>query len=184
MRPQVYTEISYRLFSCRFVMNSILKLIMSLVVAGFCLNMPPAWAMSSEPGAEVSNGHRESSHHFSLLLAGTHIEEADHTSFTIGIDYEYRVNRSLGLGFVVEHAFESIDATTLIAVADIHIWEGLALQIGPGIEFVDEDSFFVGRIGALYEFELENKYTITPQLHYDFSHEDAVVFGVAFGRGF
>ena len=125
-------------------------------------------------------------HHFSIVTVGTHIVEGgeDDTAFTIGGDYEYRVSRLLGLGVVVEHAFGEIDATTLLAVADIHVWRGFAFQVGPGVEFADSESHAVGRIGALYEFKLEGDYTIAPQVHYDISKEDALVFGFAFGKAF
>lgn len=33
----------------------------------------------------------------------------------------------------------------------------------------------------LYEFEFESGFTLSPQLHYDFSHEDALVFGLRWG---
>ena len=133
--------------------------------------------------------NEEKPHHLSLVLGGTHINAADETEFTFGVDYEYRINTLIGVGAVVEHAVGDIDATTLLAVADIHLWRGLALQIGPGVEFVDEgeetETFAIGRIGALYEIEFGEGFTISPQLHYDISSgEDAIVFGLAFGRTF
>lgn len=128
--------------------------------------------------------HPHSPHHVSILLAGTRVRAEDHTGFTIGGDYEYRVNRRLGVGGVVEHAFGEVDATTVLAVADIHLWRGLAAQIGPGVEFLDDRAEAVGRIGALYEIDLGDRFTISPQLHYDITAEDSIVFGMAFGRSF
>ena len=133
--------------------------------------------------------HPDKRHHLSILTAGTNVPSEDYTAFTVGIDYEYRINRRLGVGFVAEQAFSKIDATSLLAVADIHLWRGLTLQIGPGVEFVDKgeknETFALARIGALYELELGEGYTISPQFHYDISSgADAIVFGVAFGRAF
>ena len=143
-------------------------------------------AMSGPAMAQVDvEFHEDRRHHFSALIGGSYIDAADETVFTLGIDYEYRVNRLLGVGFVAEQAFGDIDATTLLAVADIHVWRGLAFQIGPGVEFVDDETYAVGRFGALYEIELAGEITISPQIHYDFSEgEDAVVFGIAIGRAF
>ncbi len=140
----------------------------------------------AESGAEHSEHDAEKRHHFSIVTAGTHIldEHADHTAFTIGGDYEYRVNHLLGVGFVVEHAFGEIDATTLLAVADIHLWRGFALQVGPGVEITDGETHAAGRIGGLYELELEGGFTLSPQIHYDISHENSLVFGVGFGKAF
>ena len=57
-------------------------------------------------------------HHLSVLLADTRIDgEGDNS--TLGIDYEYRVSPVIGLGAVIEHAYGELDATTLLAVADI-----------------------------------------------------------------
>ena len=91
----------------------------------------------------------------------------------------------MGVGFVVERAFGEVDSTTLLAVADVHIVEGLIMQVGPGVEFIDDTKYAIGRIGLLYEFDLGNDFTSSPQFHYDVSKgEDAVVFGVALGRAF
>lgn len=128
--------------------------------------------------------HHSAPHHLSLLIGGTDLVDGDHTAMTLGLDYEYRVSEFLGLGFVVEQAFGDIDATTLLAVADLHLWDGLIAQIGPGVEFVDGNSHAALRLGMLYEFEFESGFTLSPQLHYDFSHEDALVFGIALGRAF
>jgi len=128
-------------------------------------------------------------HHLSLFIGGTHIDAGDETAFTFGVDYEYRLNKLIGVGGVAEHAVGGIDATSLLAVADIHLWRGLALQLGPGVEFVDEEdgseTFAIGRIGMLYELEFVEGFTLSPQFHYDVSSgEDAIVFGIAFGRAF
>lgn len=144
-------------------------------------SMLPAHA-ESERGVDLE--HRN---HFAVVTTGSHLfveDEADKSAFTIGGDYEYRINRILGAGFVLEHAFGELDATTLLGVADIHIWRGFALQAGGGVEWADHESNAVGRIGGVYEFELARGFTIAPQVHYDFSKEDTLVFGAAFGRAF
>ena len=150
----------------------------AIVVA---LGLAPACA-SSEPEPGMIDW-REEPHHLSVLLAST--MEPDESGGTVGVDYEYRTSQFLGLGAVVEHAFEQIDATTVLAVADLHLTHHVILQTGPGIEFVDGENEFVYRLGALYEFELGDGYTLSPQLHHDWTTgEDAYVAGVALGVGF
>lgn len=143
-----------------------------------------AWAQ--EPASpQAAEADEPGPHHLSVILAGTHVPEAEEMGFTIGLDYEYRISRTLGLGLVVEHAFGEIGATTLLGVADIHLFRGLIVQTGPGVEFIESESFFVYRLGVVYEFELGDNFTLSPQVHYDFSGaENAIVFGVAFGRAF
>ena len=124
--------------------------------------------------------------HLSVLVAGTFVDSEEGATF--GLDYEYRLNERWGVGAVLERAFGSVDATTALAVADIHVWRGLAIQTGPGVERIDHDGEteeeFVYRIGALYEIERE-RYTLSPQLHVDITEEtESVVVGVAFGWGF
>lgn len=135
------------------------------------------------------SGHavaQERPHHLSVIAGATilDVDDSEH-AFTLGLDYEYRVSERIGLGVVAERAFGPVDSTTLLATADIHLWQGLAIQTGPGVEFVDDDTAFVVRLGALYEFELGDGFTLSPQAHYDFSTaENAVVVGVAVGRAF
>ena len=110
-------------------------------------------------------------HHLSILLADTRI------------DYEYRVSPVIGLGAVIEHAYGELDATTLLAVADIHIYEGFTMQVGPGFEHRESENVFVARAGILYEFEYEN-FTISPQLHWDFHQGEASAMVAGFAIGF
>jgi hypothetical protein len=123
-------------------------------------------------------------HHLSVLLADTRVSNEDRSA-TFGIDYEYRVSPLIGLGTVVERAFGELDATTILAVADIHIYEGFIMQVGPGFEAAEGERIFVARAGILYEFEYEN-FTLSPQLHWDYHrrNENAVVVAIALGFAF
>lgn len=139
--------------------------------------------MSTNALAESEEG-LHMPYHLSLFLGDTHIDgEGDNS--TIGIDAEYRVNHLLGVGSVIEYAGGELDATTLLAVADIHLHEGWVMQLGPGIERRHGEEVFVSRVGFLYEFEL-NHYTFSPQLHWDYHNgeENAFVAGFAVGFSF
>lgn len=122
--------------------------------------------------------------HLSVLLADTHVN-GEGNSATVGIDYEYRVSHLLGLGAVLERAYGELNATTVLAVADIHMDNGLIVQVGPGFERASGDYVFVSRLGMLYEFELAH-FTLSPQLHWDYhdSEPNAIVAGVALGFSF
>ena len=135
-------------------------------------------------GPEGEHDWEEKPHHLSLLVGGTFEEEE--SAPTLGVDYEYRVDEFLGVGAVVaERAFDEIEATTYLGVADLHFNNGVIVQTGPGIEIRDgEDDIFVYRLGVLYEWEWGG-YTVSPQLHYDAtSEQDAIIVGVAFGFAF
>ena len=137
--------------------------------------------MSAHETVEMSEHGR---HHLSLLTAKTRVNGADELGPTVGIDYEYRINPLIGVGAVLERAFGSVDATSFFAVADIHLWRGLAIQTGPGFERVDGETKFAGRFGLLYELEFKSGLTISPQLHLDVAGENSVVYGLAVGRSF
>ncbi|GJM13424.1 MAG: hypothetical protein DHS20C12_18270 [Pseudohongiella sp.] len=123
-------------------------------------------------------------YHLSVVLADTIIDgEGDNA--TIGVDVEYRMNQLLGLGAVFEHAWGQLDATTVLAVADVHLTDGWVMQLGPGFEHRHSEEVFVSRVGLLYEFEWDH-YTFSPQLHWDYhdGEENALVAGFAVGLSF
>jgi len=123
-------------------------------------------------------------HHLSLLFANTHVSEEGNNP-SLGIDYEYRVNRLLGVGAIIERAYGELNSTTVLAVADIHFHNGLIMQVGPGFERRNDEDVFVSRFGILYEFEIEN-FTLSPQLHWDYHHDEfnAIIAGLALGFAF
>lgn len=128
--------------------------------------------------------HEHGPNHISLFIGHTDFSEHGNGE-TVGIDYEYRVSQLLGLGSVVECAFGSLDALTVLAVADIHLTNEFIIQVGPGYEYTSEHEFFVSRLGALYEFRY-NGYTFSPQFHVDY-HEgvgSSKVVGLAVGFDF
>ena len=95
-------------------------------------------------------------HHLSVFLGDTRLlipGEGDEDAFTIGIDYEYRLTHRFGAGFVAEYAANPLDATTFLGALDVHLYKGLVMQLGLGVEFIEGDANELGRIGALYEFE-------------------------------
>jgi hypothetical protein len=126
-------------------------------------------------------------------------EEENADAEMLGIDYEYRMSEFLGPGALVEHAFDPLSATTALAVVDLHVWRGLAIQTGPGVEFIDrrierdgeqereqkeQKELFVYRVGVLYEYE-EGNLTISPQLHLDVTRDaESLIFGIALGFAF
>lgn len=131
---------------------------------------------------------KERPHHLSVFPSGTRTTGSENEdAFTVGLDYEYRVSELLGVGAVGEFAFGPIDATTLLAVADFHIWRGLGIQTGPGAVVEDGESpHFVYRFGALYEFEFGSGFTLSPQIHCDLIDglENELIYGLAFGFSF
>lgn len=156
----------------------------SLLICTVAMILNTRMALAKETKHEGID-HSVHPHHLSLLIGNTDLDhEGD--EFTLGIDYEYRVNDLLGLGVVVEHASGDLDAWTYLVVADIHITNQWIMQVGPGFEHTSKHDLFVARLGTLYEFELEGGWTVAPQLHYDYHDggDDAIVYGIAVGFAF
>lgn len=144
-----------------------------------------ATAVGCASTAEEAEGDwREEPHHLSLFTGST--MERDESALATGVDYEYRVSDFLGVGAVVERTAGDIDALLVLAAFDLHVTNSFVIQTGPGIDFIDDEEHeFVYRLGMLYEWELGDGYTLSPQVHYDWSSdEDAYVVGLAVGRAF
>ncbi len=135
--------------------------------------------------AAADDGHlsAEERHHLSVFLGGTTIAEGGETGFTYGLDYEYGLTPNVGIGVVLERAEGNVDATTILAVADVHLIDKLVLQVGPGIEFLEDSNPFVVRAGLYYELEIGD-FSFAPSLHFDFAEETSIVYGVIIGRKF
>ncbi|MEO1045787.1 MAG: hypothetical protein AAFX04_10140 [Pseudomonadota bacterium] len=153
---------------------------MALLSALACAALPQmALAQTTESAEE-----RETRHHLSLILGATTLVEDGETAITYGVDYEYELSERLGIGFVAERAEGAVDATTLLAVMDIHLQPGFVLQIGPGVEWAEGETFFIARTGLLYEIDIGD-WVIAPTVSYDFSEgPDAVIYGVTVGVRF
>lgn len=172
------------------LMRTMLLMITGLLLtpaalAGHAAAKAAGHAMDSGRQPAATAGHiPHGANHLSVLLANTHVR-GDGDSATVGIDYEYRVSPLLGLGAVLEYAFGELSATTLLAVADIHLVQGLVAQVGPGFERRSGEDVFVARVGLLYEFEYRH-FTLSPQLHWDYhaGESNAIVAGVAIGLAF
>ena len=154
-------------------------------IAALAILVGPLTAFAEEWMESELTHPRHRPNHLSIFLGGTDNSEHSPAS-TLGIDYERSLSDLLGIGAVIEHAAGAIDATTWLAVTDVHPTpQGLIFQLGIGAETSAEHDVFVARAGVLYEFE-HRGFTLSPQLHWDYHDglENAVVFGLAFGFAF
>jgi hypothetical protein len=166
----------------------------------------PAVSVAQEHGAE-GTGVEEAFHknHLSLFTGGT-TESSDgetSTSFSLGLDYERRLSRLVGLAGGGELVFGGDEREALVGLYFLlHVTEGLVLAAGPGLEFAKEghaggdveaqqeesgtETRAGLRVGILYEFELGHRYSIAPSAYIDFleDKQPTFVWGLAFGVGF
>ena len=101
----------------------------------------------------------------------------------IGVEYERRIDESLGLGLLVEHTFGDLKTWVFAVPLTLHV-EDWKFVLAPGIEDRDGRSENLVRIAVGYEFETSNV-KMTPTVNVDFVDDETVfVLGVAFGWPF
>jgi len=162
-----------------------------LIVASFLFF---AWS----PVVVAEEAHEEGSHEFHrhhiALIAGNTQNEDSKNGLSVGVDYEYRINKWLGIGGLVEYTGGDFEHLLLIAPLYIHPYKGWLFNVSPGTEIHKEHGDheedkktrdWIVRTGVAYQFPFGKRYTIGPEFNVDFSeHETLFVYGIAIGLGF
>jgi hypothetical protein len=143
--------------------------------------------------AHKEGPHEFHRHHMALLLGNTQSEDGEN-GLSVGVDYEYRINRWLGIGGLVEYSAGDFEHLLLIAPLFIHPYKGWLLNVSLGAEVHKEHGDHEGekrtrdwivRTGVAYQFHVGERYSIAPEFNVDFSeHETLLNYGIAFGVGF
>ncbi len=190
------------------------SLVQRLTSALLLLALNAAVATAQETGAEPAHGRQEhhAGHHANHLavlvgastLTGELPEGSSGTAFTLGLDYERRLTRVIGFGFLADYAAGGVGRAFLLGVPlFVRPVAGLGLTLAPGVEFEREEAeeletrsssvegahtstHFAFRVGAFYAFPLSSMFSLVPQFNADFiSGKGAtLVYGLAFGFGF
>jgi len=142
-------------------------------------------------------------HHVGVFLGATSNIDAKHTSFTLGLDYVYRINHSFGLGFIGDYVITERAETLLMAGVFYYPLSSLKLYVGNGValtteveketqlkESSDSDgeekvvSHYVFRLGTGYDFHIDD-FSVTPTIAWDLINgHSSIVYGLTFGMGF
>ena len=156
------------------------------------------------------DGHSQSGHgddhakknHLAVFLGGTTNFDHHSSDFSVGLDYEYRLNKWLGLGLMGEAVFAESEELIAGIPLFFHPAKGLKVVIAPmGViteEHIDshEDphssetpqephkEVHLGvRLGVAYDFHL-GVLSVGPAINYDISNTSALVYGINIGIGF
>jgi hypothetical protein len=106
------------------------------------------------------------------------------TEASIGLDYEYRLSRLWGIGFLFDYVGGDARASVAGVPVYLHPVGGLKLLAAPGLEHHEGENEFLVRLGLGYEFEV-GRWAITPGANVDFvDGEETYVYGLYIGRGF
>jgi hypothetical protein len=121
-------------------------------------------------------------HTLAVFLGDTY-DDGDH-GFTLGLDYEYRLSRWLGLGGMVDFV-GSGDREYVVGIpVFLHATKRLTFELAAGLERSDGSSNALVRLGAMYGIPL-GPVELVPTVALDFVDGDTVyVFGAAFAWDF
>ena len=121
-------------------------------------------------------------HTLAVFLGDTY-DDGDH-GFTLGLDYEYRLSRWVGLGGMVDLPAISRHPCVVGIPVFLHATKRLTFELAAGMERADGGSNALVRVGALYGIPL-GPVDLVLSFMVDFVDSDAVyVFGVAFSWDF
>jgi len=123
------------------------------------------------------------------VMVGVTAEPADRgsgASFTLGVDYERRLTKFLGVGAFAEGAFGNTEREALLGVPlFVHAYAGLILTVAPLVEISqprneDAETEMGLRMGAAWEFPVGDRYAVLPKFSLDFIQSDVIlVFGLS-----
>lgn len=136
----------------------------------------PAYCFSQE---EKVFEDPEWKNEISLFLGGTsHSEE---NAFTIGLDYQYRISRIVGVGILIDYATGNLQSLLVGPILYLHA-SNFEFIVAPAIEFEGDETVYVTRLGVEYGFEF-SRYSISPGVFFDTERNNrpALAYGVSFG---
>jgi hypothetical protein len=144
-----------------------------LVAAGLVLLSTTGGVWAQESG----------NRHAVAVFLGDTYDDGDH-GFTLGLDYEYRLSRWLGLGGMVDFV-GSGDREYVVGVPlFLHATKRLTFELAAGMERAGGSNNALVRLGAMYGIPL-GPVDLVPSFMLDFVDSDTVyVFGVAFAWKF
>ena len=105
--------------------------------------------------------------------------------FTVGGQYEVRLNDQFGIGGLVDLVFASKFSVVGAAAFYWHPLPNLVVLGAPGYSWSRKDEF-ITRVGAAYEFELKDKsFALAPALYVDLLADDTpVIAGLYITKNF
>lgn len=137
-------------------------------------------------------GSHSSKHHIALFNGATTNFSHNSTSYTIGIDYEYRLSELVGLGLLVEYIAAKPEELLTGVIVFAHPYKGFKFLAAPLVIFSGEhheigheankETNFAFRIGAGYDFHF-GKLSVGPSVNLDLGKTESLNYGISVGFG-
>ena len=146
---------------------------------------------AGEQHAEEHGGEHHHKNHFALFVGSTEAEEhhgeKGDRDFTLGVDYERRLNKWFGAGAMLDWVAEGNREYLVGPLFILHAGGHAKFFAAPCYQGVREtgEGNFVFRTGFAWDFFFGGgKYSVFPAIYYDLAEgQDFFVFGVGVGRG-
>jgi opacity protein-like surface antigen len=139
---------------------------------------------------EGHGGEHHHKNHVAFFLGSTEAEEhhgeQGDRDFTIGVDYERRLSRVLGVGGLLDWVVEGRREFLLGVPVFLHAGKHAKFQLAPCYQRIREtsDDEFVFRTGFMWDFYV-GSLSLAPTVFYDFTDgQDFLVVGLSIGTGF
>lgn len=136
---------------------------------------------------ETGAAHDAFARHDLAIFIGV-TEDRNVKEFTQGVEYEYRIVNWFGAGGLVDFAFGDERATLVAAAGYFRPTHHLKLILGAGYERFEASAHhetrteFALRIGAAYDFEINETFYLAPAINADFVDGDTIwVWGINLG---
>ncbi|TNF88773.1 MAG: hypothetical protein EP301_04265 [Gammaproteobacteria bacterium] len=145
--------------------------------------------MQSGEDHQPADSDHGSNHHLALLIGLAYEEKADghHEDGNMtGVEYIYHLNHHWGLGAAVEMEVfgDDHERNGILAVPVSHFRGNWRFFAGPGVELRrDDETEFMFRLGAGYEFHLSKRLTLSPEAMVDFVENGTNVYVVSLAFG-
>jgi hypothetical protein len=118
-----------------------------------------------------------------VFIGGVHNSDSE-DAFSIGLEYEYRLNEAWGIGGIVDYADLDPGESVLAVPAYFHITDAWKVLVAPGVSHTSDEDEFLVRVGTAYTFDFES-FRISPALDVDFvDGEETFIYGMNFGLAF
>lgn len=143
-------------------------------------------------GGEEHGGEHHHKNHFAVFVGSTEAEEhhgeKGDPDFTMGLDYERRLNKWFGAGAMLDFVVEGQREYLVGPLFILHAGRNAKLFAAPCYQRVresDDGAGFAFRMGFSWDFYIrKGKNTIFPAIYYDITEEqNFLVLGVGFGLG-
>lgn len=130
--------------------------------------------LSTGAGAQSDQERRDSA---SVFVGNT--QDGSSHGFTIGLEYEYKLTKLIGVGGFLQYAGGDFDAVAIGVPVTFHPLGGWAFRLAPGLHF-NSGTDLLFRAGVGYDFEVAPRWSVAPEFNVDFVDGDThLVYGVS-----